>query len=170
MNDGPKALDGLFDTFTRSAWRLEVRSSYGAPSADRPFQQFLEGTSVELAWFKPWLDLVRRLTGQGKRIERVRIVDQPPSDYLRWEYWLNQFNRDAGEDIRYLPRRVAENLCLPFYDFWIFDERRIAFMQFSGDGEFTGPVVVEDPAVLRQHSVFRRTAWDQAVPYERYRL
>jgi hypothetical protein len=168
MADATTALDDLFSTFEHSAWRLEVRASYGLTAEDRPFQQFLANQPVDLAWFEPWLTLMRDQIGKGKRVERVRVIDQPPSDYLRWEHWLNQFNKSAGEDIRYLPRDVADSLALPSYDFWLFDGGRVAFMQFNEDGEFVGPVVVEDQAVTRQHVAFSEAAWRHAVPYERY--
>lgn len=167
----PAALDELFRTFAGTAWRLEVRTSYGLLAEDQPYQDFLAGKEPDLGWFTPWLDLMReQITRRGKRVERVRVIDQPPSDYLRWEYYLNRWNAEAGEDIRYLPREVASGLHLPAYDFWIFDGAAVAFMGFAESGELIGPVVVEDQAVTRQHLSYRDAAWQAATPYERYRL
>lgn len=166
----PAALDGLFRTFASTAWRLEARTWYGLLADDHPYQDFLAGREPDLAWFTPWLDLMReQIQVQGKRVERVRVIDQPPSDYLRWEIYLSKWNAEAGEDIRYLPRQVADRLHLPGYDFWIFDSTAVAFMVFALSGEFTGPVVVTDPAVTRQHLAYRDRAWQAAVPYDRYR-
>ena len=167
MSD-PAAIDELFRTFRSSAWRLEVRTSYGA---DQPFEDFQAGRIPELAWFTPWLDLMReQIQASGKRVERVRVIDQPPSDYLRWEYWLNRYNAEVGEDIRYLPREVAVSLHLPAYDFWIFDDSRVAFMEFDAADAFLGPVIVADEAVTRQHQHYQAVAWKHAIPYESYRL
>lgn len=130
-----------------------MRASYGLLADDRPYQDFLAGREPDLAWFTPWLDLMReQIQVGGKRVERVRVIDQPPSDYLRWEIYLNKWNARAGEDIRYLPRPVADSLHLPAYDFWIFDSATVAFMVFAASGEFTGPVPVTDPAVVGQHA------------------
>jgi hypothetical protein len=167
----PAALDELFRTFAATASRLEMRASYGLLAEDQPYQDFLAGREPDLAWFTPWLDLMReQITDRDKRVERVRVIDQPPSDYLRWEYYLNRLNAEAGEDIRYLSREVANSLHLPAYDFWIFDSVAVAFMCFAESGEFIGPVLVDDQAVTRQHLSYRDTAWEAAVPYEQYRL
>src|ERR1700722_5790041 len=166
----PAVLDELFRTFAAAACRLEVRTSYGLLDDDQPYQDFLAGREPDLAWFTPWLDLMReQIAGAGKRVERVRVVDDPPSDYLRWEWFLNRCNADAGEDIRYLSRESADALRLPAYDFWIFDSAAVAFMVFAKSGEFTGPVLVDDQVVARQHLAYRDAAWHAAVPYERYR-
>jgi hypothetical protein len=165
----PSHIDELFRTFTASAWRLEVRTSYGLLAMDHPYQAFLAGQTPDLDWFTPWLDLMReQIKDGGKRVERVRVIDQPPSDYLRWEYYLNTFNAEVGEDIRYLPRKRADSLHLPAYDFWIFDDLRVAFMAFADSGAFLGPVVVEDTAVTRQHLAYRDAAWQAATPFAQY--
>jgi hypothetical protein len=167
----PAELDELFTTFKASAWRLEVRPSYGIPDEDQSFQAFLAGSPQDLTWFTPWTDLMNlQIRERGKRVERVRVIDQPPSDYLRWEYDLNHLNAEAGEDIRYLPRDLACSIHLPDYDFWIFDDVAVAFMVFAESGEFLGPVVVEDANVTRQHRTYQDTAWELATPFERYSL
>ena len=167
----PAVLDELFRTFAATAWRLEVRASYGLLAEDHTYQEFLAGREPDMGWLEPWLDLMREQTMvAGKRVERVRVVDRPPSDYLRWEYHANRWNAEAGEDIRYLPRPAADSLHLPAYDFWIFDGAAVAFMTFAPAGEFTGPVVVEDEAVTRQHLAYREAAWQAAVPYGQYRM
>jgi Family of unknown function (DUF6879) len=167
----PAVLDELFRAFVATAWRLEVRTSYGLLADDRPYQDFLAGREPDLAGLTPWLDLMReQIRGRGKRVERVRVVDRPPSDFLRWEYHVNRWNAEAGEDIRYLTREMADDLHLPAYDFWIFDDAAVAFMVFAGSGEFTGPILVDDEAVTWQHLTYRDVAWQVATPYEQYRL
>lgn len=165
----PAVLDEIFRTFSSTAWRLEVRTSYGLLAEDHPYQDFLLGKQPDLTWFTPWLHLMReQIQALGKRVERVRVVDQPPSDYLRWEIYLNKWNAEAGEDIRYLPRQVADSLSLPAYDFWIFDNMTVAFMVFAPSGEFTGPALVTDQAVTRQHLAYQDSAWQAAIRYDRH--
>jgi hypothetical protein len=170
MTDPSAALDALFRRFDRTAWRLEVRTSYGITAEDQPFQQFLAGQSADLDWFTPWLELMTDLTSHGKRIERVRVIDTPPSDYLRWEHYLTRFNQDAGEDIRYLPRLQADELGLPGYDFWVFDDLRIVYVRFDADGRLLHPEVCEDPEVVAAHLAYRDAAWKHAIAYEHYSL
>lgn len=75
----------LFRAYRYTAWRLETRSWYGNVGEDKPFQEWLAGKDPGIEWLKPWLTMVREELVKGKRMERVRIVDDPPSDYLRWE-------------------------------------------------------------------------------------
>lgn len=171
MPDAAAVLRELFRTFRATAWRLEVRTWYGVLADDRPYQDFLAGREPDLAWIAPWLDLMReQIRGRGKRVERVRVVDRPPSDFVRWEHYGNRWNAEVGEDIRYLTRELADSLHLPAYDFWIFDDAVVAFMVFAESGEFTGPVLIDDEAVVRQHLAYRDAAWQAATPYEQYRL
>ncbi|WP_338423530.1 DUF6879 family protein [Streptomyces gobiensis] len=73
-------------------------------------------------------------TGQGKRVEPVRLIDAPPSDFLRFELWGTPHNLSAGEDIRYLQRAEAKPLGLPEYDYWLFDSRIVARLQLISAG------------------------------------
>ena len=170
MTDPAAALDEMFRHVETTAWRLETRTSYGITSKDEPFQQFLAGQSADLEWFTPWLEMMKDLTSHGKQVQRVRVIDTPPSDYLRWEHYLTRFNQDAGEDIRYLPRDQANALELPDYDFWVFDERRVVYVRFDSAGRLLHPEVVDEPGVLAAHLAYRDAAWKHAVPYERYPL
>jgi hypothetical protein len=58
----------------------------------------------------------------------VRVVPEPPTEYLRFGLWLAQFNAGAGEDVRYLTRDQANRLDLPAHDFWVLDAERLALL------------------------------------------
>lgn len=158
----------LFEDFAHAAFRLEVRTSYGIPEEDEPYRQFLAGEDPGLEWFAPWLDLMRAETGRGKRVERVRVIDAPPSDYLRFELWGTPYNLDAGEDIRYLGRDQAAALDLPGYDFWVFDAGTVARLQFGEHDRFLGVHLSDDPADVLRHVQWREAAWHHAVTFEEY--
>ncbi|MFF3129749.1 DUF6879 family protein [Streptomyces sp. NPDC057908] len=158
----------LFEDFAHSAFRLEVRTSYGIPDEDEPYRRFLAGEDPGLDWFAPWLDLMRAETRKGKRIERVRVIDTPPSDYLRFELWGTPHNLAAGEDIRYLGRDQAKELDLPDYDFWVFDSRAVARLQFGEHDRFLGVVLSDEPADVLRHVQWREVAWHHAITFEDY--
>ncbi|MFL1431607.1 MULTISPECIES: DUF6879 family protein [unclassified Nocardiopsis] len=157
----------LFRRNRHTAWRLETRTYYGKLDEDRPFQEWLTGKEPDLEWFTPWLRMVREETATGKRMERVRLIDDPPSDYLRWELWGTPYNLGAGEDIRYLPRThpiVAE---LPDHDFWVFDSRTVARLAFDGD-RFLGVHLSEEPSEILAALQARDAAWHHALPFTEY--
>lgn len=170
INTDPDDFLRLFSEFTHTAYRLEVRRAYGVPDEDIPFQRFLAGEDPGVDWLRPWLDLMARQTGQGKRVERVRVVDEPPSDYLRWEIANTPHNLGAGEDIRYLSRPRAVSLGLPDYDYWVFDSSLLVQLRFAEDSDrFLGFETSEDPAELVRHAQWRDAAWHYALTFESYR-
>jgi len=75
----------LFDTFTRSAWRLEIQDTYDEPEEREPLRRFLAGEPDDFAWIADWWAWIRSITQAGKRFERVRVVFDPISDYQRFE-------------------------------------------------------------------------------------
>ena len=82
------------------------RYALGYERAD--FERFLAGPPTpppQLDWWQPWLEQIARLTRDGKHIARVRVLAEPPTAYQRWEIWAAPWHAQAGEDIRYLPRR-----------------------------------------------------------------
>ena len=128
----------LIAATTRSAVHLEMRDAY-TPS-DPEFLDWKPGRPRPVPASPGWYDLVREHVARGVRFRRARVVSEPVSDYIRFEYESTAgLNIAAGEEVRWLPRRRASDLCLPGNDFWLFDDRLIRFHHFSGNGE-----IVED--------------------------
>jgi hypothetical protein len=153
-------LRALFHEFEHTAFRLETREQY---YEREQLAQFLAGQQVDLSYMTSWLELMRRSRAQGKRIERVRIVSWPPSDYTRYGLWLAQYNTEAGEDIRYVPRDRAAGL--PEVDYWLLDSCRLYRLRFAEDDGLLGAEQVTDPAAIVQAGAWRDAAWHHAIPY-----
>jgi uncharacterized protein DUF6879 len=157
------SLRRLFTTFEHTAFRLEVRESYYERVQ---LGQFLAGEEVDLSGMDGWLGLMVRLRVQGKRVERVRVVSRPHSDYTRFGLWLCAYNVQAGEDIRYLDRDAAEGL--PAHDYWLFDSSRLYRMHFTPEDELLGAELVDDASAVVEHNAWRDLAWHCAIPYADY--
>ncbi|WP_423247285.1 DUF6879 family protein [Streptomyces decoyicus] len=67
-----------------------------------------------------------------------RSQGQPASEYIRYEHAGTYLNIDAGEQVRWLPRRDAATLALPGADLWLLDDQLIRFGHFSGAGASAG--------------------------------
>lgn len=160
---------GMFRTFRLTASRLETQPAYAMTVERAAFARFLAGAPLppgELPWWQSWLDDMRELTRRGKRISRVRIVDDPPTDYQRWEMWATRWHLQAGEDIRYLPRAMAGTLGIPAGDWWLFDDTRLVLMAFTSAGEIDGKTLVTDPEVIAAYQRWRDLAFRHAAPAE----
>jgi hypothetical protein len=162
------AFDQTFRSFERTAFHLEVRDVYHAPEEAEPFRRFLRGEPDDSTWQRPWLDLVRAVTGTGRSVRRLRVVPVPHQDYTRWLLDISGRGVEAGEDIRWLPRIAVNGLPVGEDDFWLFDDRRVVFSLFDADGVFSGGAATEDPAIV-QHCVRARTAlWAAGIPHDDY--
>lgn len=118
---------------------------------------------------RAYRELIRAAVGRGVQVLRARIVSEPSSDYVRWEYSLTaDHNIAAGERVRWLPRAWASTLALPGNPYWLFDERLVRFSLFSGDGDVVGHQFTEDSAVVDLCATAFRTVWDLAIDHEAY--
>ncbi|MBB5788757.1 DUF6879 family protein [Jiangella mangrovi] len=154
----------LFDRYEHTAFRLETRERYVDDEEQEPLRKFLAAEPADDTWFLDWVEDIEAATAAGKRIERVRVVNEPFSDYTRFGLDLARLNVSAGEDIRYLPRPVASDLALPDEDFWIFDSKTLAVLRFADDDRLQGVEVIDDPAQVLLRCQWRDAAWHYAIP------
>lgn len=162
------AFQGMFRSFERTAFHLEVRDVYHTPEEAAPFQRFQDGEPDDFAWQRPWLELMREVTESGRSVRRLRVVPVPHVDYTRWLLSISGFNVEAGEEIRWLPRTALRGLPVADDDFWLLDDRRVVFTLFEADGSGAGGAVTEDPAIVRHCVRVRAALWAAGIPHDDY--
>ncbi len=150
----------------RSAMHLEMRETYDTSVAG--FQDFLAGGPGAYD-MSSWTKLVSEGVDRGVRFRRARVVSEPVTDYIRWEHMLTTHNIEAGEEVRWLPRRHAFDLLLPGADFWIIDGRLVAFNFCTGDGADTGEEEFSsDPDLVARCVATFEHVWERAIPHADY--
>ncbi|MEU7576003.1 DUF6879 family protein [Streptomyces sp. NPDC041068] len=164
-------LEGLAKA-TKSAVHLEMRDAY-QPN-DPEFIAWQNGKRLDPAadrssWWRPFLDVVTETTARGVEMRRARIISEPVTDYIRYEYDVTFPNVRAGELVRWLPRRKAADIALPGTDLWAFDGTSVLFTYFSGVGEIVDREWSTDPAVLALVNSAFDAVWERATPHEEYR-
>jgi hypothetical protein len=165
----PPDFDRLFRSVARSAVHLEMRDDYGGSSPAfaawrerRPYDR----SGPDAAWHA----LVGSVIERGAAVRRARIISEPTSDYIRFEYEVTPAaNLAAGEQVRWLPRQMSSDLALPGNDFWLFDGAAVLFNYFSGDGAPAGTELRDEPAVVKLAASAFETVWDRAMPHEEFR-
>jgi hypothetical protein len=153
----------------RSAAHLEMRDAYapGDPSfiawqGGPPYNRTQRETD--------WRALIGGARTRGVAVRRARIVSEPVTPYIRFEYDVtDSMNITAGEQVRWLPRRRASDLALPGNDFWVFDDRLVRFGHFAGDGTVIGHEMSEDPAVVKLCAAAFEAVWERAIDHKDYR-
>jgi hypothetical protein len=161
----------LLEATQSSVIRFEMRDSYDeTDTTEKGFAAWKATGCIDAYEWGDHLDVVRAAVARGVRIRRVRIVSEPISEYMRWEYAITPANIEAGEDIRWLPRTNAADLMLPGADCWVFDHRVVRWNFQRGDG--TNPrhyTFSSDPRVIRDITAAFEMAWDRATPHADYK-
>jgi hypothetical protein len=121
---------------------------------------------------REWSALVSDVVARGVRVRRARIVSEPVSNYVRFEYYMTASNESAGEEVRWLPRRQASDLLLPGNDLWLFDNETALFLHFDGNGELPpdDEEEVTDPEIVGACAASFELVWQRAIPHADYRL
>jgi hypothetical protein len=153
---------------SKRAFHLEQRDAYNVAAEDEPFGRWLRGEPDDYAWHQDWLHFLHQATAADVAIQRVRLTSSPQTDYIRWGLCVSPLNIEAGEDIRYLPRHLADDITLPEEDYWLLDDHTLILSVFSADGRTGGFAREPSPELLRQCLVVRDQVWDRAIPYARY--
>jgi hypothetical protein len=158
----------LIKSATSSAVHLEMRDQY---TPDDPlFLAWLADGQITDPTLPDWYDLVRTHVARGISFRRARIVSEPLSDFVRFEYLITPgLNVAAGEQVRWLPRRRASDLCLPGNDFWVLDDRMVRFGHFAGNGDFLDHEWCEDSAVVNHCATAFEAVWERAIDHADYR-
>ncbi|MEV0484215.1 DUF6879 family protein [Streptomyces sp. NPDC050508] len=172
MSQNVPSFAELLDSARRSAVHLEMRDTYGVAGEADDFGHWQRtgerDNDPESPHWGPWTSLIRRTVARGVVVRRARIVSEPVSDYIRYEYAGTPVNIEAGEQVRWLPRRQASDIALPGNDFWLLDERLIRWNHFTGNGASGGGEIREDPAAAKLCAEAFEAVWARATPHANY--
>jgi hypothetical protein len=167
----PEDIDRGFEhgtLFQRSAYRLELLDWYTSPATERRLARFLAGEKVTADERASWLATIRNARAAGATMSRVHVVAEPLSDYLRYEFNCYESSIAAGEDIRILPDSLAAGLDLPSFDYWLFDDERVAVQDYGKRGAWLGASLVTDRAFVESCQRWRDIALSRATPLDAY--
>ncbi|MEU8364907.1 DUF6879 family protein [Nonomuraea sp. NPDC048882] len=164
----PERFGDTLQQFKHTAFRLELQPSYLVPEETKILAAFLKGEPRSpVPVYQDWYNQVAEGVRQGKRIERVRVQDDPPTPYQRFERWLDAWNVASGEIMRYLTRQQAFDIgLLPdagSTDWWLLDSSQLIIMRFDEAGRPGTHELVDDPAVVVQACAWRDLAVHHSV-------
>jgi hypothetical protein len=163
-----EAWSRYFRDFRSSAFRLELHPVYTMPGEADELRRFRAGEKPPPGYHYGWLDTMAAARAAGKTVCRVRVVRQPLTDYVRYEFeWGFAYNVEAGEDIRVLDLTDQPDPGLPDHDFWLFDEQTVVKMLYRPDGTQIGRELIPAPD-LDAYLHYRDVAWCQAIPFREY--
>jgi len=157
--------DGLLSSFERESVHLETRDAYGT-AVELPYMaKWVAGEPDDLGWLDGWCATLRAHVAAGRSVRRARVVSEPLSDYQRWSHSIAHPMVEAGEDIRWVPRRLVSSIGLPGNDFYLFDDRLVVFLHYAGSGLGVDKVTSTDPHDIHLCRTAFDAVWPLAVPH-----
>jgi hypothetical protein len=155
--------------FQRRVFRLEALDYYDAANEREPYTAFLAGQPADPAWRRPWQGLVRGVRESGRTMERVHIVSEPVTDYIRFSL-LHGYpaSVEAGEEVRILGLAAASEAGLRRDDFWLFDDDLAALLAYDGDGRVERISLTNEPVTLALFCGTRERSLRLARPLAQY--
>ena len=129
--------DNPFETFTRTAFRLEALPQYIVENETADFSNFKDSGRLPDNARSDWARLVKSNIKSGKSMKRLRLLSDELTPYEQFEI-LSYSGIKSGEEIRVNPRSLYEENYL--YDFWFFDNEYITQMNYAQDGTYVDKV------------------------------
>lgn len=164
-------VEQLFIDFRYTAFRLETLQTYASDTETELFREFLDrGEARVTEDLVSWGAELRSGIAAGRRYERVHVVTEPLTDYVRFECaWGYPHNVTAGENIRILPVNEGEwPDGLPHLDYWLFDSHQLLWMNFAEDSSLMSTELVDDPEWVVAANVWRDRAMQRSIPFSEY--
>lgn len=147
--------------------KLELRDSYAID--DDLFAAWRRGDDQAVAEsMAPWLKQVATEVAAGRRLRRVRVVSEPLSEYQRTLVDISHFGVDAGEELRWLPRRLVSGLPLPGNDCFVMEDL-VMFNVHGGNDEQVEIQLDRDPDLVEFCRNAFESAWDLATPHREFK-
>jgi hypothetical protein len=158
----------LFTDVRQSWFRLETLQRYDAAYERDDFAAFLRGEPITTEP-GPWQAMIRDHVAAGRQLVRVHVIEEPLSDYIRYELAAYVPNVEAGEDVRLIPvPRGTWPADVPRHDYWLFDDSRLWLMDYSPAGALEAARLVDDPLAIEEHLRWRDTAIASSMPLAHY--
>jgi hypothetical protein len=169
---GSEEFTQLFTSFEHTAYRLELLPAYEVGYERDSFRAFLADQPLPHDPGRDaWGTVVRTAVNAGKIFQRVHVVPDQLTDYLRYEFdiWYTA-NTAAGDDVRIL---LASEwpAAAPREDYWLFDSRDLWVMHYADDGSFQHAEAINDIHAgwtVADAGYWRDAALHYATPFRDY--
>jgi hypothetical protein len=140
-------------------FRLEYRRVYNVKDDLAEFEKWKRGekTAADDPDNSYWQE-VRALRDRGVRSRRIRVVDFPIGDYLKYEIDFYRGSEANGEEIFFLERAPTID-CMQstvvVQDFWLFDGDVVLLWKYGKDGKRDGQEEARDADTVRPYVQLR---------------
>lgn len=114
-----------------------------------------------------WRDKMASEAAAGRRVQRVRVVSEPLSEYQQMLVDTSGSAVEAGEELRWLPRRLVSGLPLPGNDCFVLQDA-VIFNVLGGNDEPVEIQLHRDPDIQKFCREAFEAAWEIATPHREF--
>lgn len=132
-----------FAGFKKSAKRLEILQEYRIEGDEwDTFTKFQAGQPTPVyAELEEWMSMLDAWHKDGKEVERIRVIENPLTSYLKYEIDLGYIPSALhGQKVYFISKEKFERICQNKIrsDFWIFDDEIVFELLYDERGSFLG--------------------------------
>ncbi len=151
----------------RSVLKVELRDDY---AVDRElFAAWRAGDADAVARAaEASREKVAARVAAGMSLRRVKVVSEPLSEYQRFAFDYSAHAVDAGEDIRWVPRRLVSTVLLPGNDFFVLDDDLVVFNVLDGANGRVEQQLYRDADVVKRCRASFDAVWAVSIPHRQY--
>ncbi|WP_341273197.1 DUF6879 family protein [Herbihabitans rhizosphaerae] len=154
--------------FKKSAFRFETLPHYAGESERAGLALFLSGAEKPADHNERTHETMRRLAAEGKKVQKVKVVSRPYTDYTRYALeWSIPGSVAAGWEHRILDV-TDRNVDLPTFDYWLYDDSKVVVVNYDDDGVPVDAELIEGDDVERYRR-WRDLALEESVPFSVFR-
>ncbi|TFE24655.1 hypothetical protein E0F15_21140 [Frankia sp. B2] len=153
----------------RSVCKVELRDNYAVDQ--ELFAAWRAGDSEAVARAAgASRDKVAARVAAGIRLRRVKVVSEPLSEYQRFAFDYSAHAVEAGEDIRWVPRRLVSTVLLPGNDFFVLDDDLVIFNVLDGADRRAEQQLYRDADVVGLCRGAFDAVWTVSTPHRVFQL
>ena len=157
--------------FTVSYFRLETLQVYRGSGEDDWLAAYQAGEAGPRrdALQDEWESHLRVHREAGHAMQRVHVVVEPLSEYLKFELaWMYAINVAGGEQVGIVDASAGWPPGVPHRDFHLFDSQVLFLGDYAADGTWLGVTRVDDMREIEAARRGRDAALHRAQPWETF--
>lgn len=159
-------------TFQHVLFRLEAMPEYSSEAEKPLVENYETGKPVPLQGpLADYFDRLGKLIKSGKEVERLHVVPDTLTPYLRWEiFWAYQHMADRGVKVYLLPQSKFPELAAKASEFYLIDDSILVHVCYDSKGAFTELQRETDQAKIVEAKNLRQQLIAAAIPFEEFAI
>ncbi len=102
-------------------------------------QEFnVSGDEIDSEEMQAWWKFISEKTSSGVLMQRVRLIIDPMTAYIKNELIAHRKSTTFGADVRVISGDVFDKLGVRAEDFWLIDDQIVLKMKYTTTGEYLG--------------------------------